>query len=351
MRLRRRAASRQHSLHPRMWVLFVVSWVSIVAVDCLAQWDHQRRCTKWFLQTEPSPDRVATILKPLSEREERFSPPDSQRQQVICASDAPLWRRLACVVEDSYYWHMHRVSRAQLEAMIDQSRPLPSGKQSRDCWRVLSNVSGREVVGFTDPETRIELAFVFEKGYLTSYSVAKSSHDMPRMPDWWTRAKMCQELLEYGWYGWLCLGLAAVALRACRVLLAELALMLAISVWVSHLPSPLCPECWVRLAGLRAHPWDAVMICTSLTLLSWAYFSWRAVSLIRCPVCDYNLRGNISGICPECGSAVPPETRERLAGARGQAGCDVPRPDQAAAKEDGEFLSPHDLPMHLGSLD
>jgi hypothetical protein len=35
---------------------------------------------------------------------------------------------------------------------------------------------------------------------------------------------------------------------------------------------------------------------------------WRASSRRRteplCPVCDYNLTGNVSGICPECGTPV-----------------------------------------------
>lgn len=34
-----------------------------------------------------------------------------------------------------------------------------------------------------------------------------------------------------------------------------------------------------------------------------------------CHVCDYNLTGNISGICPECGTAIPADpTRSQTAG-------------------------------------
>jgi hypothetical protein len=29
----------------------------------------------------------------------------------------------------------------------------------------------------------------------------------------------------------------------------------------------------------------------------------------NCPACGYNLTGNLSGICPECGTPVPPELR------------------------------------------
>lgn len=29
-----------------------------------------------------------------------------------------------------------------------------------------------------------------------------------------------------------------------------------------------------------------------------------------CPTCDYNLTGNVSGICPECGTPIPDEMRD-----------------------------------------
>ncbi len=35
---------------------------------------------------------------------------------------------------------------------------------------------------------------------------------------------------------------------------------------------------------------------------------------IYCLVCDYNLTGNVSGICPECGTPLPERTKEILAG-------------------------------------
>jgi hypothetical protein len=32
---------------------------------------------------------------------------------------------------------------------------------------------------------------------------------------------------------------------------------------------------------------------------------WRLHDIGRCRSCDYNLTGNVSGICPECGTPVP----------------------------------------------
>ena len=36
---------------------------------------------------------------------------------------------------------------------------------------------------------------------------------------------------------------------------------------------------------------------------------WRLVKLGQCRVCRYNLTGNASGICPECGTAIPEDVR------------------------------------------
>lgn len=34
-----------------------------------------------------------------------------------------------------------------------------------------------------------------------------------------------------------------------------------------------------------------------------------------CPECQYDLTGNVSGVCPECGREIPPWIRERLSAA------------------------------------
>lgn len=39
-------------------------------------------------------------------------------------------------------------------------------------------------------------------------------------------------------------------------------------------------------------------------------------SLCACKLCGYDMRGNVSGICPECGAAIPDEQRRFLSEAR-----------------------------------
>lgn len=38
----------------------------------------------------------------------------------------------------------------------------------------------------------------------------------------------------------------------------------------------------------------------------------EARSKSACAVCEYDLTGNTSGICPECGTTIPKEMREKL---------------------------------------
>jgi len=51
----------------------------------------------------------------------------------------------------------------------------------------------------------------------------------------------------------------------------------------------------------------AVLQYYSLTSLNAAVISHRASLRGLCPTCRYNLTGNTSGVCPECGSATPTE--------------------------------------------
>ncbi len=55
--------------------------------------------------------------------------------------------------------------------------------------------------------------------------------------------------------------------------------------------------------------WIILQICTLLALLD-AIKYYRRKRLLNsglCPICRYNLTGNTSGVCPECGSVTPTE--------------------------------------------
>jgi hypothetical protein len=52
--------------------------------------------------------------------------------------------------------------------------------------------------------------------------------------------------------------------------------------------------------------WPVIVSCTTLAPLLWV---WRRARRRRhkngCPTCSYNLTGNTSGVCPECGKSIP----------------------------------------------
>ena len=51
----------------------------------------------------------------------------------------------------------------------------------------------------------------------------------------------------------------------------------------------------------------------ALALLAYEYLISRTEpSHPCCQSCTYNLTGNVSGICPECGTPIPEEQRERV---------------------------------------
>ena len=60
-----------------------------------------------------------------------------------------------------------------------------------------------------------------------------------------------------------------------------------------------------------------IMSFLSTTLFMGPYVFYRTKRRMRirtgnCPKCNYNLTGNTSGICPECGTPIPKEIQEKL---------------------------------------
>ena len=57
----------------------------------------------------------------------------------------------------------------------------------------------------------------------------------------------------------------------------------------------------------------------------------RRVTSTACPTCNYDLRGSVeSAVCPECGTPITPERRERLraAGVTGATGGGILKVDE-----------------------
>lgn len=161
------------------------------------------------------------------------------------------------------------------------------------------------------PGLVIELCF--EDGVLTDYGAAVPIPE-PKYPFGGTLCQMWNRLLDnYGHLVWLGQLPLVLLLRRHSVLMAELLLMFAITLNLVHLPVLGLGDWLQRVQQVQFLPWGLAMFSTSLTAFAWAYFFERSRLKIACPVCDYRLVGNESGRCPECGTPVPEEVRQRLA--------------------------------------
>ena len=62
--------------------------------------------------------------------------------------------------------------------------------------------------------------------------------------------------------------------------------------------------------------WGPFIAVACVALVVWRHsiecFLWPNASPHACGSCDYDLSGNQSGICPECGTPIPPEQMERI---------------------------------------
>ena len=59
-------------------------------------------------------------------------------------------------------------------------------------------------------------------------------------------------------------------------------------------------------------PWFLILALALIgyIALSWAYPRHQRLGPGHCTKCGYNLTGNVSGRCPECGAAIEPESRK-----------------------------------------
>jgi hypothetical protein len=107
--------------------------------------------------------------------------------------------------------------------------------------------------------------------------------------------------------GWLAHAVAYIALRKHRRLIGELMLALTLVWGVARLVTPDYPP--VGGSG-RDVFWSVWMLVGMAYLSGVGYLLCLGGGKSRvveplCDVCDYNLTGSVSGVCPECGTPVP----------------------------------------------
>jgi predicted RNA-binding Zn-ribbon protein involved in translation (DUF1610 family) len=66
------------------------------------------------------------------------------------------------------------------------------------------------------------------------------------------------------------------------------------------------------------------VVATPTTVLFWRD-RHRRIPPGHCQTCGYDLTGNVSGVCPECGKPIPNDLRKKLANNQPEPTTDTPR--------------------------
>jgi hypothetical protein len=110
--------------------------------------------------------------------------------------------------------------------------------------------------------------------------------------------------LGWGTAGWLVLLVLFIVLAQQRRRLSELMLALALMCTTAWLVSPAYS---LTLSGIMSNDmlfWAAIMIVLSAGAITLVHRNPRELPSHICSTCGYDLTGNVSGVCPECGTAV-----------------------------------------------
>ena len=133
----------------------------------------------------------------------------------------------------------------------------------------------------------------------------------------------------FGWIIWMLLAFFAAVFRNQRRALMWVALAVALL----HLATvALMHFGWVSSPTVELHSagWATSGLLIALTLGT-LFPTLHKPTGPLCPECEYNLTGNQSGVCPECGQAIPPTLRQVIRCASAEA---VPENDRAAERFD-----------------
>jgi hypothetical protein len=204
------------------------------------------------------------------------------------------------------------LDRRQLEDALNGGQPFTN-----------TRVSGPLVEAkWNDPVSNRPFHFTFYNDALTGWGTTWGTVNYPPPPGP-TRAEQTVEELRRWFAGstfgvgpalWIALLATAIASRRWRDVLLQLTLATAVlcaMAWLIHPNYPLNAWGIVRNDSLF---WAIVLLIASGIALAMARLARRMPrpTTARCPACDYDLTGNVSGVCPECGAPVPADVAWRV---------------------------------------
>ena len=235
----------------------------------------------------------------------------SQRNRISAARDACL-TRVRGLRTSGPDGRWPRYTRADLEGLLNDDRAFEPVEEASEQPDGTSPGTSPERWKWTDPASGVVWEFTFHDGLWSGCGLRKSApavlappQPKPTPLDALThtvqRAFCGSFSLGWGTLAWL-VGLGLYAFwRERRRTLAEVLLALTLLCGTGWLT---WPSYSLTLRGIMSNDmlfWGVIMLVVSVGLIVHARWTAERPSYPACARCGYNLTGNVSGVCPECG--------------------------------------------------
>ena len=202
------------------------------------------------------------------------------------------------------------LSRSELEKELNDSKPFilrRNGEKSTATW--------------TDVRSGQRFDFIFSDGKWSGWRTMRSAPNPPApTPSAFDQATEAIRRQVAGWnrgwgpFLWLVLLVLCLALKRYRMLLGQLLLAAALVSFTAWLVSPHYSLALSNIFSNDMLFWGVVMLVVSVTVIVWFVVEdrRRRRAGLLCPNCQYNLKANVTGKCPECGCPIPQNLQWRI---------------------------------------
>jgi hypothetical protein len=207
-------------------------------------------------------------------------------------------------------------TRADMEAAFNGGRPITTTKRPQ--WWSSPNTKPEMIdeCEITDPVTGRALQVQFENEQVKASRPKPGGVAASGRPAGWLVGEHVrhQVALVVGPVLW-CVGvfLASLFWHRLRQIPWVCGLLIISLAWSAA--GLLGPDTFMNRSHfwMRMEYWIWAILATAITLLWLRHLLRKPLDITKCLHCDYDLTGNVSGICPECGTPVPvPPTPEEI---------------------------------------
>lgn len=232
----------------------------------------------------------------------------AQRQQLSAAASAATERFK--VLFDLKKVDEFRPTLSEVEQAINGGRALslyprqPWPDRTSYLWN--DPASGMEFCVMYDSEGRFSFDGRWPSGPLYPWAWPTPSPLIMKIRSLWQSSIVAGRLIWCGGF------LLVIVAGRYRPALTEMLLALAVVWTFVGVFDPDNAISALAILNEDAFSWGLLMILVSAIVFLGTRRSYRP-NLRLCSKCEYNLTGNVSGSCPECGTEIPPRVREYIA--------------------------------------